>query len=121
MNTQTISDTMTKPLKKAIEVKKTIQTPALIPSEDFEEIIQIIERKSYDKNLKTYEDHERMTVDFGNGYNTEFIWNYRSSKLDPETNETIEWDKDDKEVEGGNIFKGNEITGDSVSVADFGW
>ena len=111
MNTQPIADLMS---KQIIESKKVKSDLPLVPEDDFIQILQEIETNKFD--LEKFEEYDRRVVQvhFTNGYMAEFILEYEVVKKCPETNEPIEWNKDNYTVTGGDLFKGNQIFNDAL-------
>lgn len=118
MKTNPIAELMKEQIERC---EKLIPKPKGIHiTEDVhKELELIIEMKAFEQSGGVDHDHEHIIFDLGHGYVCEFFKYFKPTRFEDETNEPIEWDSSTYTIEGGEIFKDNQITDDSFDLSDF--
>jgi hypothetical protein len=120
MNTQPIADLMNKQLHLCENQFPKPKTEGIHITEDVHnELQRRIESKEFKQSGGVDHDHEHIIYDLGDGYICEFFKWYKVTRREDETNEPIEWDSSDYSIEGGEVFKDNQITDGFFDLSDF--
>jgi hypothetical protein len=120
MNTQPIADLMNKQLHLCENQFPKPKTEGIHITEDVHnELQRRIESKEFKQSGGVDHDHEHIIYDLGDGYKVEFFKYFKPTRFEDETNEPIEWDSSDYSIEGGEVFKDNQITDGFFDLSDF--